>query len=333
MFRRPSLALTLVLFAVFAAALYLALHLNHEDAPIARTQIALGTMIEIQVRGLPREQADAAINAAFAEIRRVDTVFSTYKAESPVWRLNHSRDTLITVPDEVHALLLHCDTLWRASGGAFDVAIEPLVRVWGFDGEAPAIPADTALAEAMARSGWRHVAITADRRLRKTPEAAVNFGAIAKGYAVDRAVAVLARNGAHDALVNAGGEIRPTGGDWQVGIQHPRSPSEMLAVVALRGRAIATSGDYEQYFEAGGRRYHHIFDPATGRPATRCQSVSVIAADDMTADAMATAVFVLGPARGMEFLKQYPHIEALIVDDRGRQHCTPGFERFRMRKE
>jgi thiamine biosynthesis lipoprotein len=116
-----------------------------------------------------------------------------------------------------------------------------------------------------------------------------------------------------------------------VGIQHPRSPSELIAVVDLHGRAIATSGDYEQYFEHEGKRYHHIFDPATGRPASRCQSVSVIADDDMTADALATAVFVMGTGRGMEFLKQYPDIEALIVDDRGVLHGTPGFDRYRKR--
>lgn len=332
MFRRPSLALTIFLAAVFVAALFLALYLTREDeTPVTRAQIALGTMIEIQVRGLARDQADAAINAAFAEIRRIDTLFSTYTPVGPVWRLNHSRDTVVTVPPEVHALLLRCDTLWRASGGAFDAATEPLVRAWGFDSETPAVPTDAALADAMARSGWSRISIDANRRIRKAPDAAVNFGAIAKGYAVDRAVAMLARHGAHDALVNAGGEIRATGGSWQVGIQHPRSPSELLAVVELRGRAIATSGDYEQYFESGGTRYHHIFDPATGRPAPHCQSVSIIANDDMTADALATAVFVLGPERGMEFLTQYPDIEALIVDADGARHSTPGFARYRTR--
>ncbi|MDX9758518.1 MAG: FAD:protein FMN transferase [Bacteroidota bacterium] len=332
MFRRPSLALTLFLVAVFAVALLLALLMNREEEPpVARTQIAMGTMIEIQVRGLSRDRADAAITAAFAEVRRVDMLFSTYKTHGPVWRLNHSRDTIIQVPDEVHALLRRCDTLWRASGGAFDAAIEPLVRAWGFDGETPAVPSAEALAAARAHSGWAHVSIADHRQIRKKPDAAVNFGAIAKGYAVDRAVAVLMRHGAHDALVNAGGEIRATGGDWQVGIQHPRSPSEMLAVVELHGRAIATSGDYEQYFVVDGSRYHHIFDPATGRPATRCQSVSVIADDDMTADAMATAVFVMGPERGMDFLTHSPDIEALIVDADGMQHSTPGFARYRMR--
>jgi thiamine biosynthesis lipoprotein len=227
--------------------------------------------------------------------------------------------------------MLRSDTIWRKSSGAFDIAVQPLIEAWGFDGDEPAIPTADALQFARERSGWRHIAFASDGRVKKSPGARINFGAIAKGYAVDRAVAVLRERGITDALVNAGGEIRATGGEWQVGIQHPRSPSELLAVVDLHGRSIATSGDYEQFFEKDGVRYHHIFDPSTGAPARRCQSVSVIAGDDMTADALATAIFVLGPKSGLELLHQYPDIEALIVDDQGAQHSTPGFDRYRKR--
>lgn len=318
--------------ALFSVGFYLALQFaKKEEDTVTRTQIALGTLIEVQVRGLERADADAAINAAFAEVRRVDTLFSTYKPESPVWKLNHGDDTLVVLPSEVYALLLWCDTLWQRSGGAFDVAVQPLIEAWGFDGEHPAVPSADRLASALALSGWRHIVLAGDGRVRKSRGAGVNFGAIAKGYAVDRAVAVLRERGVTEALVNAGGEIRATGGSWQVGIQHPRSASELLAVIDPQGRSVATSGDYEQFFEADGKRYHHIFHPATGMPAAGCQSVSVIADDDMAADALATAVFVLGPDAGLEFLQQYPDIEALIVDSLGVAHSTPGFERYRTR--
>ncbi|MBR9974243.1 MAG: FAD:protein FMN transferase [Bacteroidetes bacterium] len=332
MVRRSPVAVTMFFLALFVMAFYVALEFGKKkDDTIVRTQLAMGTMVEIQVRGLDRDAADAAINAAFAEVRRVDTLFSTYKPESPVWKLNRGTDTLVAVPDEVFALMLRCDTLWRASVGAFDVAVEPLIRAWGLDGEQPAVPADSVLAAALESSGWRHVSLEADNIVRKSPGAGVNFGAIAKGYAVDRAVAVLRARGATEALVNAGGEIRATGGSWEIGIQHPRSPSEFLAVLDLQGGAIATSGDYEKYFETDGQRYHHIFDPSTGYPARGCQSVSVIASDDVTADALATAVFVMGTEHGMEFLKQYPDIEALIVDQQGQVHATPAFDRYRKR--
>lgn len=332
MVRRSPIAVTMFFLALFVMAFYVALEFGKKrDDTIVRTQLAMGTMVEIQVRGLEREAADAAINAAFAEVRRVDTLFSTYKPESPVWKLNRGADTVVAVPDEVFGLMLRCGMMWESTGGTFDVAVEPLVQAWGFDGDQPAVPSDSALAGALARSGWRHVLLESDNLVRKSPGAGVNFGAIAKGYAVDRAVEVLREHGAAEALVNAGGEIRATGGEWEVGIQHPRSPSELLAVLDLQGMAVATSGDYEQYFERDGTRYHHIFDPATGHPARGCQSVSIIASDDVTADALATAVFVMGTERGMDFLKQYPDIEALIVDDQGGIHATPGFDRYRKR--
>jgi thiamine biosynthesis lipoprotein len=318
--------------ALFSVGFYIALQFaKKDDDTVTRTQIVLGTLIEIQVRGLARPDADIAINAAFAEFRRVDTLFSTYQKESPVWKLNHGEDTLVNVPAEVLDLMLSSDTIWRRSGGAFDIAMQPLIEAWGFDGEEPALPDPATLDDALMRSGWRHISITSDGRVHKVVGVGLNFGSIAKGYAVDRAVTVLRERGIMDALINAGGEIRATGGTWQVGIQHPRSTSELLAVVDLHGHAIATSGDYEQFFEKDGVRYHHIFNPSTGAPARGCQSVSVIAADDMTADALATAIFVLGPKSGLELLQQYPDIEAMIVDDKGAQHSTPGFDRYRTR--
>jgi thiamine biosynthesis lipoprotein len=331
MSRRSPVAITMFVLALFSVGFYLALQFGRKDDTVTRTQIALGTLVEVQVRGLAQDEADRAINLAFAEVRRIDTLFSTFKPESPVWKLNHGSDTLVPMPREVLDLMRRCDTLWRGSGGAFDVALQPLIEAWGFEGEHPAVPSDTVLAAAHSRSGWRNFDLTADGRVRRRPGAGLNFGAIAKGYAVDRAIAVLRRQGVAEALVNAGGEIRSTGGAWQVGIQHPRSPSELLAVIDPRGRAVATSGDYEQFFEHAGIRYHHIFDPASGKPARGCQSVSIIADDDMTADALATAVFVLGPKSGLEFLRQYHDIEALIIDSEGAEHSTPGFDGYRLK--
>ncbi|MCB2206580.1 FAD:protein FMN transferase [bacterium] len=331
MSKRSPLGLTMFILALFVMGFYIALQFSKKDAPLVRTQVALGTLIEVQIRGMERAEAWHIMDAVFAEVRRVDTLFSTYKESGPVWKLNHSSDTLVRVPDEVFALLRRCDSLTRASHGAFDIAVEPLIEAWGFDGDTPAVPVDSLLARALKESGWQHVHLLDADRVRKAAASRINFGAIAKGYAVDRAVAVLREHGAGDALVNAGGEVRSSGGEWSIGVQHPRSPSELVAVIELHGKAVATSGDYEQYFEVGNMRYHHIFDPSTGRPARGCQSVTVIADDDVTADALATAVFVMGPEDGMEFLTQYQDIEALIIDEKGEEHTTPGFAGYRTR--
>lgn len=332
MFRRSPLAVTLLTLVLFGVGFYAALQFSGKnDETVTRTQIALGTLIEIKVRGMETADADAAMTAALGELRRVDTLFSTYLSESPVWRFNHSPDTVVTVPSEIHALMLRCDTLWARSNGAFDIAIEEIVRAWKFDSKRPGIPSTQALSDARIRSGWRHINLGQGNQVRRNSGVTLNFGSVAKGYAVDRAIAILQKHGAAEALINAGGDVRAIGGEWQVGIQHPRSPSELLAVVRLDGRAIATSGDYEQYFEEDGVRYHHIVDPATGFPAHGLQSVSVLAGDATIADAISTAVFVLGAEKGLEFLHDYPDIEGLIVDEHGVEHSTPGFERYRKR--
>jgi thiamine biosynthesis lipoprotein len=126
-------------------------------------------------------------------------------------------------------------------------------------------------------------------------------------------------------LGDRGGE-RP----WRIGIQHPRDPQRLLATLEVADVAVVTSGDYERYFEQDGRRYHHLFDPRTGYPATASRSVTVVAPSAMLADALATAVFVLGPEQGMSLLQLYPEAEALIVDSNGKEYQSANFAEYRL---
>jgi thiamine biosynthesis lipoprotein len=158
-----------------------------------------------------------------------------------------------------------------------------------------------------------------------------DFGAIVPGYAVDCALAVLKREGMAEALVDGGGEIHSTGGEWTIGIQHPRKKGEMVSRLRLRGVAVATSGDYEQYFEKNGRRYHHILDPRTGFPAAACQSVTVLADNDAAADALSTGFFVLGPQETMRLVREMPGVHAMVVDAAGRVHLSDGFAAYVMK--
>lgn len=319
----------LVLFALgFMIARWTA---SRDDSGLQRTQIALGTTVVIQVRGAEEDAAQRAMNAAFAEVRRIDTLFSTYQENGPVWRFNHSTESPVNLPAEILWMLSRCDSINTQTNGAFDVLIQPLVEVWGFEGGSPAIPDPEVLRSALTLSGWSHLGFREGKPLRRDSGSGLNFGAIAKGYAVDRAILVLEEYGIRDVLVNAGGEIRAIGRGWQVGIQHPREEASLLAVVIPGTKAVATSGDYEQYFERDGQRYHHILDPSTGEPARGCRSVTVLADDVLTADALATAVFVMGPERGMKFIAASKKYEALIVDSVGTVTMSPGFESYTLR--
>ena len=304
--------------------------LNNKTKTIKHTQLILGTIVEIQVRNSDEEKAEKAISKAFNEIRRIDDVFSTYNSESPVWKINHSEDSAFITDSEIFKLIQNCDSLSKLTNNAFDVSLDELIQVWGFDKGKPDIPSEEIRLTALKHSGWSNIELLRNKIIRRN-NVQLNFGAVAKGYAVDKAVEALEENHITDALVNAGGEIRALGNEWIVGIQHPRIPGQLLERLILDEYSVATSGDYEQYFEKNGIRYHHILNPQTGYPASDCRSVTVIAKDDMTADALATGVFVLGPEKGLKLIEKLKNIESLIIDKKGNIIKSSGFNKFILR--
>ncbi len=290
-----------------------------------RAQLQMGTLVEISVHHSDKALAQSAIGRAFDEISRIEDLMSGHKPDSETSRLNQNAggEFIKVSPDLLKVLNtgIHWETL---SKGALDITLGPVVRLWNFDAAANAPPSDEILKEALTRTGFQNIEIK-DGKIRLTqPGMALELGSIAKGYAVDQAVKVLRENGVHNGLVNAGGDLRAFGTKdgkrpWVVGIQHPRKPQEILATLPIRNGAIATSGDYQRYFVKDGVRYHHILDPATGRPARGVMSFSVTAPTAMQADALATAAFVMGIEKGVKFLKSIPDSGALAVDDAGKQ--------------
>ncbi|MBD3220264.1 hypothetical protein GF314_03400 [bacterium] len=291
--------------------------------PVSVSRPLMGTIVTVTVPGAddPSVRAEAAehVAAALDEMARVDSLFS-WRLPPPVSmprseQLAQRRD-----------LLEMAVAVQRASGGAFDPRVLPLVQAWGFDGGEPTVPADTVLARLVA--GLREAGLPRDAvELESRPDA-IHFGAWAKGHAVDRALAVLERRGQTAALVNAGGEVRGYGRRWTVGVQHPRLPGALIARLEPGEMAVATSGDYEQYFEQDGVRYHHLLDPRTGRPARGCRSVTVLARTCARADALATAAFVLGPDAGMDLIGSLANVEALIIDADGDRHDSSGLAAY-----
>ncbi len=302
-----------------------------ENQTVKRTRILLGTVVEIQTRSVDENKADKAINKAFDEISRIDVEFSPYRKERPVWKLNHNNDSVITVTPEIYKIMELSDSLWKESRGAFDVSLESLTEVWGFNGDNPSVPEENKRIKAWTYSGWQHVKLLGNNSFSRNADVGLNFGAIAKGYAVDRALEILKKNGIKDCLVNAGGEIKALGDEWVIGVQHPRKENSIIAEIKLNGMSVATSGDYEQYFIKDGKRYDHIMNPHTGFPADSCQSVTVIAGNDTEADGLSTAVFVLGPERGMNLIESLPGIEAMIIDAGGRMTMSSGFNKYLLR--
>ncbi len=252
---------------------------------------------------------------ALDEVDTIEAVLTWFRDTSELSRVNREAAAgPVSVGPLLFALLRRCRELHALTGGAFDPASTALSRAWGFLDRRPRLPTDEAIAEARARSGMDKVVLEDVRRSVRftTPGVELSFGAVGKGWALDRVFASLVERGVRRALVSAGGSSqRAWGGEaWELSLEPRR---QELARLFLRDAALATSAAGEQHFEAGGRRYGHVLDPRTGWPAKGVRSASVVASDAAVADALATAFLVAGPALAEPVCAARPGTLALLV--------------------
>jgi thiamine biosynthesis lipoprotein len=254
-------------------------------------------------------RAARAAAAAVADVQRIEAKYSRYRDDSITTRINRAAGVAaVAIDAETAALLDYADQCHRMSGGRFDLTSGVLRRVWDFRRRPPQVPDAAALAAATALIGWNRVEREAGSV--RLPDAGmeIDFGGVGKEYAADRAATLCAEHGIRHALVNLGGDVRatgpqPDGAPWRVGIRHPRRDGAAIATVLLEAGAVATSGDYERYFEVDGQRYCHLLDPRTGRPVTHWQSVSVVAPLCVVAGSCAT-IAMLMEAEAEAFLRE-----------------------------
>jgi thiamine biosynthesis lipoprotein len=307
------IAITLVLLMGFAACMP-----GDSGEPTRRTQFIMGTLVEITVSHSDPHVIQTATTQAFDEMKRLEQLMSTYLPDSEISRINRAAGKEpVPVSAEVEEVIREGIFWSRQSGGAFDITVEPLVQLWDFDGEKEVVPAQSTLRKTATLVNYRNIEIVNHKVRLARPGMAINVGGLAKGYAVDRAVAIL-RGRVPNGIVNAGGDLFAFGQKskeslWTIGLQHPRQPQDLLAAFSVKNQAVATSGDYQRYFVKDGVRYHHIFDPATGRPARKMISATLITTEVMEADALATAVFVMGPEAGLAWVDSLDNVEAMVM--------------------
>lgn len=285
-----------------------------EPEEISRTRLLLGTSVTVTVLHAQKDSGLEAITAAFGEMERIERLMSSYDPGSEVSRLN--KNGSIEADPEVARLVERALYFSRLSGGAFDISVQPLLELFEKTFEERGGPPGAGEVEAAgALVDYSRIAVSGNEI--SIPEGMqVTLGGIAKGYAIDRAVSMLRARGVEQALVNAGGDMRALGngkeGPWKIALQNPRDPGDYLAILPLSGIAVATSGDYERYFDPA-MEYHHIIDPRTGLSASGLMSVTIVTRTAVEADALATAVFVLGRDKGMGLVESLDNVEALII--------------------
>jgi len=314
-------------------------HTGGRNAPpevVIRRQVTgvMGTdaTLAVVIRPADRTLGSDVLRDAERTIRDVEAELSTWIRRSELGGLNRATaDQEVTLSPRARKLLRDARDAFHATDGAFDITCRPLIELWRSAGKDHRLPTEDELAAARAESNWEQIELT-DRGARKTTDSArVDLGGIAKGYGIDRALAVLRRSKVAGGLVNAGGDLAcfghpPPGGPWEVDVQHPFSEGRFGTLLIDEG-AICTSGNYRRFVEIDGQRYSHIIDPRSGLPAQRASAVTVMADDALTADIWATALSVLGP----EGFDRMPEgVEALIIEgdaETYRVHATSGFWR------
>ena len=301
---------------------------------IQQIRLQLGTSVSITVINENIELAERAVEAAFAEIERIERLMSSYDEKSRISLLN-SRGSIEADPEIVN-ILERARYFHKLSAGAFDITVEPLLRLFDESfSERSAPPSDLEIEAALQLVGFDRIEVTSDR-IYLPAGMKITLGGIAKGYAVDRAVAVLKEHGIEHGLVNAGGDMRSIGSKgenpWMIALQNPRDENDYIAILPIDDSAVATSGDYERYFDPD-KRFHHIIDPRTGYSATELMSVTIVTGTSLDADALATVVFVSGALDGMTLVNGMDNVEALIITSEGNIRTSEGLKYSMIRSD
>ncbi|NOZ37926.1 MAG: FAD:protein FMN transferase [Gammaproteobacteria bacterium] len=298
-----------------------------------QTLLVFGTLVNITLRDIDPKLAQKSIDHIRKDLNFMHVAWHAWKP-GPMGRTN----TLLATGDwfsadpSVVPLIKKGIELSRISNNLFNPAIGKLIALWGYhQDDAPKGPPppkkdiEKLLAQHPRMSD---IEIDGLRMRSRNPAVQLDFGGMAKGFAIDQIINYLRSQGVHDAIINAGGDLKVIGshGDrpWRIGIRHPRKKGEVLAALDVSdGESVFTSGDYERYYDYKGRRYDHIIDPRTGYPTDQSTSVTVILGDAATADAAATALFVAGPS-GWQTIARKMHLRyVMLVDKKGEIFMTP----------
>jgi thiamine biosynthesis lipoprotein len=303
------------LFVALAAGILLPSCRQGSPQVRKRTRLMMDTYVTISAFA-PGPKAEAALDSTFARLEQISHKFNHLDSTSPLYAFNE-RGVPITDPEVIHVLKT-AQRISVLSGGAFDVTVEPLVRLWGFYDSCPALPQQRQIDSCLQSVGYQNLVIDSGRVTKKNPETRIDLGGIAKGFGLVEAARVLRHAGVDSALIDLGGDVYAIGrkGDeqWKVGVRHPRGDG-VVGVVALHNLAAVTSGDYERFFFGPDSvRYCHILNPHTGWPARGFCSTTVLMRDPLLAQGFSKVLFILGP-EALSLADSTEHFEALLLTD------------------
>lgn len=281
-----------------------------------REVFAMDTIMKLTLYGDPD---GAAMEKSVKEIHRIEDLLSVTKKESDIARINAASGNAVKVQKETYDLIRQCQVYGDETEGLFDISVYPVVKLWGFTTEQYQVPSGRARKEALEKVDYKKIELLPDNRIRVAKGMAIDLGAVAKGYLSQRIMELCKEQGVDSAIVSLGGNVqtmgmKPNQEPYVVGITDPSDGISIFGTLQVQDQAVITSGIYQRYFDEGGKRYHHIMDKRTGMPAENTlASVTVITKQGDRADALATALYVMGEEKAKEYQKRHPEIQLILI--------------------
>jgi thiamine biosynthesis lipoprotein len=324
LFKYKNQALSFIIFLVLST-----LHQPSHAEWFKADRAIMGTAIHVELWHTDKLVAENYIERVFTEMHRIDDLMSPFKNKSELSLINKQAEKHpIKISNELFKLINRSINMSKLSNGAFDITFSSIGQLYDYRKKLK--PTQKEISSKLKSINYKHIQLNhKNQTIFFTQKGTkIDLGGIAKGHAVDNSIKLLQQYGIKQAMVSAGGDTRiigdKKGRPWYVGIRHPRKKNKSAVILPLSQTAISTSGDYERYFIKDKVRHHHIIKPTTGDSARELRSVSILAENSTTADALSTTVFILGLNEGMKLVASLKDIEAIIIDNNGKLHFSNG---------
>ncbi|MBD45577.1 MAG: thiamine biosynthesis protein ApbE [Flavobacteriaceae bacterium] len=290
----------------------------------------MGSRFDITVVASNEKEGNEYIDSAIFEITRIEKLISSWDLNSETSSINkHSGIKPIKVDKELFDLIERSIAISTLTNGAFDISYASMDRIWNYDGSMRKMPSDEEISNSIKKVGYQNISIDKEAQtvFLKLKGMKIGFGAIGKGYAADKAKALLIEKGVKAGIINASGDLnawgkQADGSDWMVAITNPLNKNKVFSWLPINDSAIVTSGNYEKFISFDGIRYSHIIDPRTGYPSTGIISTSIMTSNAELADAISTSVFVMGVETGLDFINQLKGVDCIIIDEENKIHIS-----------
>lgn len=325
---------TRITAAAMATLMLLPLSGCSESEPVQKQIFAMDTVMTITAYG---SNAEDGIDAAKGVITAMDTMLDPESEDSYTWQINNADGSNVIIPPQVAVMLKTAYSVYTRSGGALDLSVYPIYLAWGgFKEETGRVPTNPELKELLTHLGFGKMDLTSfpgeeNYSVRLPSRTQISFGSVAKGCAANYAVAAMRDAGVKSGIVSLGGNVqtlglKPDGSNWTIAVEDPKDTGSYLGTLSVGETAVVTSGDYQRYFTASdGTVYHHLIDPDNGKPVENTlSSVTIVCEDGTLADALSTAMFVLGENSAIKYWENYGGFEMVLVTKDGRVLCTSG---------